>query len=375
MKTPSRQVLTDLLSLPTAPFNEQFIAAYIRRWAAGRPGFTLENDAFGNLRVRLRRGPAVKSPLVFSGHMDHPGFEALGMIGRTKLRARWRGGVQPEYFRKAGVRFYSEGRWVHGTIASIKVAGDAWGRRRVQFVAVKVERAVTRGAVGMWDFPEPAIKGTRLYARGCDDVAGVAAIMAALDILAAGRSPVDVYATFTRAEEVGFAGAIAGAQHDLIPRNARVVAVETSSEIPGVKMGDGPILRVGDKMAVFTPSLTAFCRRVADDLAKRDKTFTYQRKLMDAGTCESAAFCEYGFQATGLCVALGNYHNMDCRRKRLGPEYIDINDWDALAKWFVALAAWRGEYREGSDPVFRKALDRLDRAYTKLLRKTAGRTK
>jgi putative aminopeptidase FrvX len=375
MKTHNHKILTDLLSLPTSAFNEQYVAGYIRGWAAGRPGLSIKTDEFGNLRLRLRRGPAAKSPLVFSGHMDHPGFEAQRMIGRGRLRAIWRGGVLPEYFRGAKVRFYTGQQWVRGTITSIKIGADPWRRRRVRSVVAAVRKDVAPGSVGMWDFPDPTVKGTRLYARGCDDVAGVAAIIAALDRLAAGRGPVDVYATCTRAEEVGFAGAIAGAQNGLIPRNARVVAVETSSEIPGVKMGDGPILRVGDRHAVFTPSLTAFCRQVADDLARADNSFKYQRKLMDAGTCESAAFCEYGHQATGLCVALGNYHNMDKTRNRLGPEYIDLRDWDGLVSWFAALATTRREYCPGRDPAFRKTLDRLDRAYTPLLRKTASRTK
>lgn len=366
----------DLLSLPTAPFNEQFVAGYIHRWAAGRPGMSVTADEFGNLRVRLRRGPAAKSPLVFSAHMDHPGFQAEKMLGRGKLRARWRGGVLLEYFRGAKVRFFTDGAWVHGTIQRITdTTVDPRGRKRVKYVTVAVPKDVAAGSIGMWDFPDPTLKGARLHARGCDDVAGVAAVMAALDLLAAGRAPVDVYATFTRAEEVGFAGAIAGALGNLIPANARIVAVETSSEIPGVKMGDGPILRVGDRDAVFTPGLTNFCRDVAGDLAKRDKTFKFQRKLMDGGTCESAAFCEYGHEATGLCVALGNYHNMDKARGRLGAEYIDITDWDALVKWFAALPTsrrWTGS--QYANPEFRKALDRLDRAYTPLLRKTASRT-
>ena len=271
MKNRLHTLLVDLLTLPTAPFNEQHVAGYIRRWAAGRPGMKLDTDEFGNLRVRLRRGPAAAAPLVFSGHMDHPGFEAQAMIGPRKLWARWRGSVQPEYFRKTRVRFHSDGQWVRGTVASLKIGADPWGRRRVQWVTAAVDEPVAPGSVGMWDLPDPTVKGTRLYARGCDDVAGVASIMAALEVLAGGRAAVDVYATFTRAEEVGFAGAIAAAHSGLIPRNARIVAVETSSEIPGVKMGDGPILRVGDRHAVFTPSLTAFCREVADDLAKRDK--------------------------------------------------------------------------------------------------------
>ena len=444
----AHKLLVDLLSLPTSPFNEQYVAGYIRRWAAGRPGLELTGDEFGNLRIRLRRGPAAASPLVFSAHMDHPGFEAQAMIRPGRLRALWRGGVLPEYFPGAKVRFYSDGAWIRGVIESVKIVRDLRGRRRVRTATIAVKKAVAPGSIGMWDFPDPLIRGSRLYARGCDDVAGAAAILAAFDQLsephapasggrasrppiepeapARGRRasylpiepeaqarggrvsclptepeaqarairpkspppptkgspsnpqssvPLDLYATFTRAEEVGFAGAIATAAHSsLLPHRARIVAVETSSEIPGVKMGEGPILRVGDRDAIFTPALTAFCRQVADDLARQDKTFKYQRKLMDGGTCESAAFCEYGYEATGLCVALGNYHNMDPRRKRLAAEYIDLRDWNGLVKWFVALATSRREYRPRGNPAFREVLDRLDKEYTPLLRKTTGRT-
>src|SRR5690606_22149112 len=80
MKTRAQNMLVELLSLPTSPFNEQFVADYIRRWAAGRPGLELSHDEFGNLRLRLRRGGNAGRPLVFSAHMDHPGFEAQRMI-------------------------------------------------------------------------------------------------------------------------------------------------------------------------------------------------------------------------------------------------------------------------------------------------------
>jgi endoglucanase len=35
----------------------------------------------------------------------------------------------------------------------------------------------------------------------------------------------------------------------------------------------------------------------------------HQRKLMDSGGCEATAFGVYGYRATGLCLALGNWHN------------------------------------------------------------------
>ncbi|GMU24619.1 MAG: hypothetical protein AMXMBFR13_46930 [Phycisphaerae bacterium] len=372
MNTHARKILLELLAVPTSPFNEQYVAGYIRRWVDGRRGLALAADVFGNLIVRLRRGRTARRPLVFSAHMDHPGFEAEGMV-RSRLRAIWRGGVAPEYFRQAPVRFYSENRWVRGTVVSTRVRKDERGRRRVSSAMIEVDRPVAPGSIGMWDFPDPVIRGQRVHARACDDIAGLAAVLSAFDRLWDGRGAVDIYATFTRAEEVGFAGAIALSRNGLLPRGARIVAVEISSEIPGVNMGAGPILRVGDRTAIFTPGLTAFCRHVAEDLANQDRTFTFQRKLMDGGTCESAAFCEYGLEATGLCLALGNYHNMDVQRRRLAPEYIDLNDYEKLVQWFAALATSKRPYKSEGDPAFRETLDKLDAEYTPLLRETAGR--
>ena len=179
----------------------------------------------------------------------------------------------------------------------------------------------------------------------------------------------EAYFLFTRGEEVGFAGALAAARLETIPKKCCVIAVETSSELPSARIGDGPILRVGDKASVFHPAVTAHGQAVANDLAARDKRFVYQRKLMDGGTCESSAYCQYGYEATGLCVALGNYHNMDLKRRRLAPEYVDLHDVANLIKGFVAWARGRVAYT-GADTALRKRLVALDQQYRSLLTKT-----
>ena len=43
---------------------------------------------------------------------------------------------------------------------------------------------------------------------------------------------------------------------------------------------------------------------MATKLSKRRRKFRFQRKLMDAGSCESTAFAAYGYLATGICLAL-----------------------------------------------------------------------
>ena len=361
----------ELLSLPTSPFNEQRILAYIRQWAIRRSSIQWTSDAFGNLWLRLLRGRTRKTvPMVFSAHTDHPGFEAVRMVKPRRLRAVFRGGVSSEYFVGSRVRFWCHDRWVRGTITSKKYRQSVDGKRHVESVLVCMARDVPAGVIGMWDLPDPIVRNGRVYARGCDDIAGVAAILAALDKLHRQRGPIDLYAIFTRAEEVGFAGAITGCKSGLFPKQARIVGVECSSEIPGVRMGAGPILRVGDRTTTFTPAFTDFCGQVARDLSQKERRFTFQRKLMDRGVCESSVFCEYGFEATGLCLALGNYHNMNTRKKRIAAEYIELDDYDKLVKWLVALATPSQPRRATASPL-RKTLDRLGRQWTPTLRRTA----
>ena len=59
---------------------------------------------------------------------------------------------------------------------------------------------------------------------------------------------------------------------------------------------------------------------------------------MPGGTCESTAFCEYGYLSTCLCLALGNYHNMQDidgvlqknKPARVAPEVIAVSDFHGL---------------------------------------------
>jgi hypothetical protein len=163
----------------------------------------------------------------------------------------------------------------------------------------------------------------------------------------------------TGAEEAAFIGAMAGCdllcrgpygrggaagtaatrqrQRGALPKRALIVAIETSAAQPAAKLGDGVIVRVGDRVRTFDIELTAHVSAVAERLAKRDRTFRHSRQLMPGGTCESSAYAVWGYTATGLCIPLGNYHNQG--RGRIEPERIDLDDFANLVKLLVALAA------------------------------------
>ncbi len=367
--TRHRRILDEMLCLPTAPFAEHAVIEYISAFCARRGHLTVSRDAAGNILVRVRQGNRrVARPICITAHMDHPGFVADRMVGAGRLKVMWRGGVHKEYFVGRGVRFHVNGGWVRGRIRSIKTARKE-GQDRVETAVADVAHDVPSGSVGMWDFPDPTVRGNRIYARGCDDLGGAAALLCTMDELSRGRRACDAYFLFTRAEEVGFVGAIAAAKAKTIPKKCYVVVMETSAERANARLGDGPILRVGDRTTTFTPEATAHCRRIARELAEADKGFRFQRKLMDGGTCESSAFCALGYEATGICVALGNYHNMNTKRRKVGPEYIDLSDFDNVVKWFVALGRARHAYN-GRDELFQTQLRALERTYSPLLRRS-----
>lgn len=348
-------LLREVVNLPTAPFVETHVIRYIAAFVAKRPALKLSRDRFGNLLVKYlpkQKAKLVGRPVLFAAHMDHPGFIATKMLDKTHVAAEWRGWVSSAYFQNERIQFHSAGRWIPATIEEVKLhkATKAEARQAAASarsfgaegppdgIIARVRSEVEPGSPGMWGIGDAVIRGHRLHARACDDVAGLAGILAMLDEICRKRSRVPTFAFFTRAEEVGFAGALAAVADKTVPRNTIVVAVENSKAITGVGMGAGPVLRVGDKATIFTPAATAYCHVVADELKLRDKSFIYQRKLMDGGTCESTAYCHYGYDATGICLPLINYHNMDSEKERIAPESIDTRDYLNLVKWFVALA-------------------------------------
>ncbi|MCO6435662.1 MAG: M20/M25/M40 family metallo-hydrolase [Phycisphaerae bacterium] len=366
-----QKILQDMLSIPTAPFAEHAVIDYVRKFCQKLGTPRVAEDKVGNLLVHIRQGNRkVTRPVCITAHLDHPGFIADRMLGGKRLRAFWRGGVPKEYFVGTGVRFYTDGGAVKGRIRSIKTV-DRDGQKRVDTCTVELARAadVPHGTVGMWDLPDPQIRNGRIHARGCDDIAGASAMLCAMESLVRRNVSCDTYYLFTRAEEVGFIGAIAAARLKTIPKKCLVVAMENSSQLPNARMGDGPILRVGDRASTFTPAVTSFCHRVARELASTDSSFKYQRKLMDGGTCESSAYCVLGYEATGMCLALGNYHNIDAKRRKIAPEFIDLSDFENVVKWFVELARTPHAYAGRDDVLYDRIID-LEKTYRTLLRRS-----
>lgn len=368
-------LLKSFCSIPTAPFAEYRVVDFVRGFVARRKNLNLREDRFGNLLIELRSRSRLPR-WVFTAHMDHPGFVATKMMDGRTLKAAFRGWVKADYVQGTRVRFFDDLGEAAGIVTAATVA-DYDQRAVPHEVTVRIDRAVAPGAPGMFDQGTGRYRGGKFYCRACDDLGGGAACLAMLDrlIRRPPKSPVAVL--LTRAEEEGFIGAIAACEHrTLLKKTDRVIAIECSSEQAAAPQGAGVIIRVGDRASIFNSALTYFLGQQAEELKKGDRKFLYQRALMPGGVCEATVYDVYGYTAASLCVALGNYHNMDVKRKKIGPEYIDAGDWGNMVKLFVRLAEHGHEFKPGHAALKGRVLKRfrgLERFLTAPMRKSSGR--
>jgi endoglucanase len=275
-----------------------------------------------------------------------------------RVGVEFRGGVNAAYFEDARVDLFDADDRVHrGTLVSFD--------HKTSTGAVRLDRRagdLAPGDIGRWAFHGRSlgIRDGRLHAPGCDDLAGVAAVVAAFDVVR--KHAPQVRVLLTRAEEVGFVGAIAACKLGTIPERAQIIVVENSRALPSFPVGHGPVVRVGDASTIFDRDLTNRVTRMVRRHAEGRKGFRWQRRLMDGGSCEATAFGAYGYRATSLSLPLGNYHNMvdidgvlaGERPARVGPEYVSLEDFHGLVDLLAEVAPRLAEPEETT------LVDRLD---------------
>lgn len=349
----STKLLHDLCNLPTAAFLEEAVYDYIERWVAKRPPLSIQRDRFGN-RLVILRGTDPKAPrLVLVAHTDHPAFVVRGSAEGV-VHCEFRGGVFAKNCRGAKVRFFTPEGEIVANVQDV-TAGD---NDRLKSATFRVRQGPPVGTIGMLDEGAGREKGGSFYSRACDDLAGCASALTALDQLRRRPPASTVAVLLTRAEEVGFVGAIAAVKDGkLLRKTDRVISIETSSEQPYAPRGEGVVLRVGDRMSVFNSAFTWFLGQRAEGLAKKKADFAFQRALMPGGVCEGTVFDAFGFIASAVCVPLGNYHNMDRKRGRTGPEFISLRDWRSMVELFIDAARNLHDFSGGHDQL-RSRLDK-----------------
>lgn len=289
-------ILKRILKQPTAPFHEYHVRKEIESLLSECPNVKLKRDRFGNLIATYKNGKRPsKEQWVLGAHMDHPGF--VKTPGSAK-RGSWDflGGVSPE----------------------VVEMGIQMGLRK------------TRGGIATWNFPV-TVTDDKIEAPACDDLVGCAAIVATLWGLASLSIKTTVHAVFTRAEEVGFLGAWHIGKKWPFGDDAVFISVETSRPVNGAFMGEGPVLRVGDRLSIFDSEAIDVILKTSVAQGVR-----VQRTLLDAGACEATAIRACGHRSVGLSIPLGNYHNTD-DAKNIAPEYVMMGDVKELVSLLKGL--------------------------------------
>lgn len=357
-----RQWLMTLLAQPTAPFHEQIVIETVVA-ALSSAGVPMCEDPIGNIVVgvasqkeyaRLVRTKSDEPVRLFIAHMDHPGFHGVEWLGPRRLSIKWHGGSPVRHLNGARVWLAnSQGMVADGTLARVKLLPNkrALDTAEVQ-VSVRRDGAILEEADALFGglgFRAPVWQqGQKIYTKAADDLVGVFCIVALAQTLFAKKSAqIPFLGLLTRAEEVGFIGAIGhfdlGWVHNA-RRPVMAVSLEASRTLPNAMVGKGPVVRLGDRRTVFN----ADGLRMLTDIAEKILPGKHQRRIMDGGACEGSAATAYGIPTIALSVPLGNYHNQgfeggpDCAfAEGPAPEFVHLDDIAGQ------LALCKGIMREG----------------------------
>jgi len=356
------RLLQQLLSLPTAPFHERFVSSFLCAELKAA-GIDFSPDQYGNIVAADGESECL---LACVAHMDHPGFEIIHTTATT-AEAAWYGGVDAKYFAGARVMIYdrvSGAARARGTVA--KITKNSLGR--VEKMALSVNGRVAPGDFGTWNLTPFRRRGDFIDTKGADDLVGCAAILTMLKELKRRGIKKGVRAVFTRAEEQGFIGTLGMIRSGSLPRSTKIVSVETSKALPGVVLGGGPVIRLGDRASMFDHRMVVFMDHVARELQKGVKSFRFQRRVMDGGTCEATPYQLSGHVAGGVAIPLHNYHNQG--RTRIGAEGVHIKDVEGAVRFLVEMAMKIEGFDSATEELRRRIESGWGKYGARLLRKT-----
>ena len=314
---------------PAVAYHESGVASVVREILDGI-GVEYRIDPPGNILARLPGTNADVPPLAIVAHMDHPGFElverhgdggefvadALGGIPASSFSA----GVPLQVILPGGARAAAETAGPYGEESERKAL--------VRLADADIAAEMPLPAAAVFDLVDFELDGEYIRMRAVDDLAGCASALSAMArLVRSGQQPEgDVYALFTRAEEIGLVGARLAAENGLLPATTLVISAESSRTLPGAEQGRGPVIRVGDAGSTFDDDAESVLIRAREALNEREGGFAAQRQLMSGGVCEASAFSAYGYRTTGIAFPLGNYHN-GAPEGRIEAEYIHVDDY------------------------------------------------
>lgn len=386
--------LKDILRQPAAPFREQHVVRCVSEMLtqADVPYFF---DTFGNMVVGVKSERAYQQLLqkredepvrVFIAHMDHPGFHGVRWLSENRLAIKWHGGSPLKHLSAAQLWLADDSQRLTGGGVTAKLSKPTllkagWAIDTAD-VVINQPRGISlkqrypgkkaQQIFGSFSFRNDCwTSGKRLYTRAADDLVGVFAIVSTAIEMHRKSTDSPFIGLLTRAEEVGFVGAV---QHfelgwlQAARRPVVCVSLEASRTLPGAVVGKGPVVRLGDRRTTFDSGAS----QVLSSVAEKVLPGRHQRRLMDGGACEATAATAWGLPTIGITLPLGNYHNqgfeggMDCPKPEgPAPEFVHLDDIDGELRLCRALMKGGLDW---SDPwsKTRSRLNKNARSYQKL---------
>ena len=381
------ELLKEILQQPAAPFREFHVAQCVSKH------LHLENiphfyDPIGNLVIgigskadylRLLEKRNKEPVRVFIAHMDHPGFHGTRWLSKNSMAIKWHGGSPAKHLAGAKVWLADEsGLVTEGQLSNIsllksKLAIDTAVVRFKNLPDI-IRNTKASELFGGFSFRSHSwIRGKRLYTRAADDLVGVFSIVTtAIDLFRQHRNNNCFIGLLTRAEEVGFVGAVKHLELGWIRTATRpvvCVSLEASRHLPGARIGKGPVVRLGDRRTPFDSGAL----QVLSELAIKTLPNRHQRRLMDGGVCEATSTTAWGLPTVGITLPLGNYHNqgldggMDCPKSSgPAPEFVHLDDISDELKLCRALMKIGLNWSDPWSPL-RLRLNKIALKYNKLL--------
>jgi putative aminopeptidase FrvX len=345
------QALVAIAACPTAPCHEGHVRGLLLARLKDLPHVTTRLDEFGNLHATYDH-EAKGEPFRVVAHMDHPAFVVERKDGEAELH--FAGGVDEKYFIGQGIVFHNEATTDSLGWAVVKGTSFSPEAKRV-----KIDRPIPPEATfATWDLPKARCTQKLFISPACDDLAQVSTVLALLRRLALTNARGCVHALFTRAEEIGFAGALAAMKSETPLEAMPTLSLETSNARGFAKVDAGPVVRVGDRLSIFDTLITHWLDTAFQDLKVTQPEATYQRLLMGGGTCEASVFQRAGLPTGALCVALNNYHNMGPGIS-LRSESISLRDIQGLYEFLFFLAT-EAKPVHAADEAVRKRFAQLE---------------
>jgi putative aminopeptidase FrvX len=340
------QIMKNVFSQPTAPFRENWVLNSIEKELKNLrvPYF---KDRWGNIIAGVTGPKTLKTSrrVALLAHTDHPGFHIVSKIKENLFQAQWHGGFPPKTF-KAKVSIHNPqfpGKRALGSIVSKKFSKKAIFQIKLKG---RSHFPINQDCFGAFAYPGFSKSKSRVHTRAADDLSGVTIILSTFARLKTNEKK-NMLGIFTRAEEVGFKGTLGIIYENLLGKENSVISLEASRQLVGARIGQGPVIRLGDKKTLFDSIVTSRLDEAAAVLIKKQKNFKVQRRIMNGGTCEATPFNLHNIKASGIAVPLGNYHNQRPDGKP-GPEFIDLHDVEKAVQLCVEF------YRQASrnvDPI------------------------